>query len=70
MASEAGEVFTKWLNTKLRELNTDESVFSAYIIGILEGDDPIEEKTTALEEILSEIIVSKIWTSCIHTIYT
>lgn len=58
MASEAGEIFTKWLNIKLRELNTDESVFSAYIIAILEGDEPNDEKTTALEEILSEIVVS------------
>lgn len=48
--------FTKWLNEKLRELNTDENVFGTYITGILEDDDPIEEKKDALEGILGEII--------------
>lgn len=51
--------FESWLNLLLRELNTDETVFCSYITGILEGDEPIEEKSEALEGILSEIIVSK-----------
>lgn len=54
-----GENFLKWLNSKLRELKTDENVYGSYIIGILEGDESIEEKKEALEEILSQIIVSK-----------
>lgn len=54
-----GESFVKWLNSKLRELKTDENVYGSYIIGILDGDESIEEKKEALEEILSQIIVSK-----------
>ena len=53
-----GENFLKWLNNKLRELKTDENVYGSYIIGILDGDEPIDEKKEALEEILSQIIVS------------
>lgn len=55
----ASDVFSIWLTDKLKELQTDENVFSAYIIGILEGDESNEEKSEALEEILSEIIVSQ-----------
>ena len=51
--------FNSWLNRKLKEFNTDESVFGSYITSILEGDESTEEKTEALEGILSEIIVSK-----------
>jgi len=51
-----GESFLKWLNIKLRELKTDENVYGSYMIGILEGDEPIEEKREALEEILSQIV--------------
>lgn len=50
--------FESWLSLKLKELNIDESVFSGYIIGILEGDETVEEKTEALEGILVEITVS------------
>ncbi|ALC39038.1 CG9586 [Drosophila busckii] len=47
--------FKAWLNDQLKLLNTDESVFGAYIIGILEGEDETqEEKIEALEGILSE----------------
>lgn len=52
------EQFTVWLNTKLREFNTDESVFGSYITGILDGEESNEEKTEALEGILAEIIES------------
>lgn len=56
----ASTEFSKWLNQKLRELNTDETVFGAYIIGILEDDDSLDEKKEALEGILGEILVSDI----------
>ncbi|XP_053693013.1 coiled-coil domain-containing protein 43 isoform X2 [Sabethes cyaneus] len=66
--------FNAWLNGKLREFNTDESVFGSYITGILEGDESGEEKTEALEGILAEIIESDLnnfikeildkWKSC------
>ncbi|XP_022902240.1 coiled-coil domain-containing protein 43 [Onthophagus taurus] len=48
--------FIDWLGNKLKDLNTDESVFGSYITGILDCDDSIEEKTEALQGILSEII--------------
>lgn len=51
--------FESWLTLKLQELNTDENVFGSYIKGILEGEETVEEKTEALEGILSEIMVSK-----------
>ncbi|KAI8115206.1 hypothetical protein FF38_01676 [Lucilia cuprina] len=52
--------FATWLNLKLQELNTDESVFGSYILGILEGDETYEEKHEALEGILSEILSDNI----------
>ncbi len=59
--------FLKWLNVKLRELKTDENVYASYIIGILEGDESIDEKKEALEEILSQIIVSvMLWVLWLH----
>lgn len=58
MASTGDKSFESWLNKKLRELNTDESVFCSYITGILDGDESEEEKIDSLEGILSEIIVS------------
>lgn len=54
------EGFSKWLNGKLKEFNTDESVFGSYINGILEGDETVDEKREALEGILSEIIENDI----------
>lgn len=50
--------FATWLNHKLKELNTDESVFGSYILGILEGDETYDDKHEALEGILSEILVN------------
>nr|NP_001260279.1 uncharacterized protein Dmel_CG9586, isoform C [Drosophila melanogaster]AGB92815.1 uncharacterized protein Dmel_CG9586, isoform C [Drosophila melanogaster] len=50
----ATDDFQSWLNEQLRKLNTDENVFGSYIIGILEGDETTDEKTEALEGILSE----------------
>lgn len=51
------DTFKKWLTNKLKSLNTDESVFGSYILGILEGDESKDEKHEALEGILSAIIV-------------
>ncbi|XP_023161538.1 coiled-coil domain-containing protein 43 [Drosophila hydei] len=53
--------FKTWLNEQLRQLNTDESVFGAYIIGILEGEEETQdEKIEALEGILSGTEASNI----------
>lgn len=49
--------FDSWLSKKLQALNTDEGVFASYIKGILEGDETEDEKTEALESILSGITV-------------
>lgn len=48
--------FSAWLDKKLQELKTDETVFGSYITGILDSDDSPEEKTEALHSILEEII--------------
>lgn len=50
--------FDSWLNVKLNALNIDEGIYGSYIKGILEGDDSVEDKTEAIEGILSEITVS------------
>lgn len=63
----AVDEFSLWLGNKLQALNTDESVFGSYITGILDGDETLEDKINALEEILSEIVVSmKILQYCIY----
>ena len=49
--------FEAWLNTKLQELKTDETVFGPYIISILEGDEETEEeKREGLTGILSDCL--------------
>lgn len=53
----AVDEFGLWLGKKLRDLDIDECVFGSYISGILDGDESEEEKTDALEGILSEILV-------------
>lgn len=53
----SSEDFDSWLSSKLKFLNTDEGVFGSYISGILTGDETLEEKTEALEGILTEISV-------------
>lgn len=58
MADSTSE-FDSWLNVKLNALNIDEGIYGSYIKGILEGDDSVEDKTEAIEGILSEITVSK-----------
>ena len=59
----AANSFDAWLSEKLQALNTDESVFGTYIKGILESDEPEDEKTEALEGILAGVTVSAIETS-------
>ncbi|KAB0798621.1 hypothetical protein PPYR_09614 [Photinus pyralis] len=54
----AVDEFGLWLGKKLRDLDIDECVFGSYISGILDGDESEEEKTDALEGILSEILVT------------
>lgn len=54
----AANSFDAWLSKKLQALNTDEGVFGTYIKGILESDEPEDEKTEALESILAGITVS------------
>ncbi|KAL0274025.1 UNVERIFIED_CONTAM: hypothetical protein PYX00_006560 [Menopon gallinae] len=56
--------FDIWLNNKLLEFNTDEGVFGSYIKGILEGEESLDDKTQALEEILSEITENNITKIC------
>ncbi|XP_019868053.2 coiled-coil domain-containing protein 43 [Aethina tumida] len=56
MAGASHEKFSRWLDQKLRDLNTDESVFGSYITGILDGDEADDEKREALEGILAEIL--------------
>ncbi|XP_059617003.1 coiled-coil domain-containing protein 43 isoform X1 [Phlebotomus argentipes] len=52
------EDFEMWLKRKLRQINTDESIYGPYIVGILDGDgeEQVEEKISAIEELLSGII--------------
>ncbi|XP_056638628.1 coiled-coil domain-containing protein 43 isoform X2 [Diorhabda sublineata] len=50
------EDFSNWLREKLKELNTDETVFGSYIQGILDSDDTAEEKSDAVRGILTEIL--------------
>ncbi|KAK4879024.1 hypothetical protein RN001_007170 [Aquatica leii] len=47
--------FSSWLDKKLKDLNIDECVFGTYITGILDGDESQEEKSDALDGLLSEI---------------
>lgn len=50
--------FPQWLNSKLQQLNADETVFGSYIQGILDSDETSEEKNEALQGILSEFVES------------
>ncbi|XP_046401454.1 coiled-coil domain-containing protein 43 isoform X2 [Ischnura elegans] len=62
--ADSEEDFECWLNSKLRALNTDEGVFGTYIKGILEGEETLDDKTEALEGILSEITEEDIPKHC------
>ncbi|XP_064480264.1 coiled-coil domain-containing protein 43-like [Ornithodoros turicata] len=54
MAAFCGD-FELWLSDKLRALNIDPDVFGSYITGILEGNETEEEKSEALQGILTEV---------------
>ncbi|CAN7998820.1 unnamed protein product [Ixodes hexagonus] len=54
MAALCGD-FELWLADKLRTLNIDPDVFGSYITGILEGTETEEEKSEALQGILTEV---------------
>ena len=58
--------FGSWLDKKLKDLDIDENVFGSYITGILDGDETHEEKTDALEGILSEILTNDISQICVE----
>ncbi|XP_065284267.1 coiled-coil domain-containing protein 43-like [Dermacentor albipictus] len=47
--------FELWLTDKLRALNIDPDVFGSYITGILEGNETEDEKSEALQGILTEV---------------
>ncbi|CAG7721309.1 unnamed protein product [Allacma fusca] len=49
------EDFDTWLNDRLRDLKTDETVFGPYIKSILEGDEDFEERIEALDGLLVEL---------------
>lgn len=49
--------FDDWLCAKLKDLNTDQDVYSTYIKSILEGDESNDDKLEALEGVLVEIEV-------------
>ena len=56
-----GDEFDPWLCERLRELQTDETVFAPYIRSILEGEDEDEEeKIEALDGLLAELQVKLI----------
>ncbi|KAH6935239.1 hypothetical protein HPB50_004808 [Hyalomma asiaticum] len=54
MAAVYGD-FELWLADKLRALNIDPDVFGSYITGILEGNETEDEKSEALQGILTEV---------------
>ncbi|XP_037958498.1 coiled-coil domain-containing protein 43-like [Teleopsis dalmanni] len=49
-------IFKKWLLERLREWQTDESIFGNYILGVLESDETHEEKTDALQDLLGAVV--------------
>ncbi|XP_067825144.1 coiled-coil domain-containing protein 43 [Heptranchias perlo] len=55
MAAPSGEVaaFGEWLSKRLEELEIDEDVYGSYINGILREEENEEEKSEALQSILS-----------------
>ncbi|KAM9457211.1 coiled-coil domain-containing protein 43 [Clarias gariepinus] len=53
--SSAGE-FEKWLNERLDGLGADREVYGAYILGVLQEEESDEEKSDALNGILSAFV--------------
>lgn len=58
------EEFREWLSNKLLSLESDDSVITDYIYGILTGDESQPEKEEALEAILSGIMESGVEDFC------
>lgn len=52
----AGE-FEKWLDERLESLGADREVYGAYILGVLQEEESDEEKSDALNGILSAFVV-------------
>ncbi|KAK2829656.1 hypothetical protein Q7C36_017646 [Tachysurus vachellii] len=70
----AGE-FKKWLNERLDGLGADREVYGVYILGVLQEEESDEEKSDALNGILSAFVdedaleevcqqILKQWTDC------
>jgi len=51
--------FESWLTEKLTNLGTDASVFSPYIVGILESEETQEEKEEGIDALLSDILTDE-----------
>jgi len=51
--------FESWLTEKLTALGTDASVFSPYIVGILESEETQEEQEEGIDSILSDILTEE-----------
>lgn len=48
--------FAVWLNSRLKEVNVDESVFGEYILSILSEDDDLESKKTSMTDLLQDLL--------------
>lgn len=62
----AGE-FEKWLNERLDSLGADREVYGSYILGVLHEEESDEEKSDALNDILSAFVVGTRRASCAPT---
>lgn len=52
--AKVGDGFSPWLSSKLKALNVDENIFLSYILSILEGDEPRDEKLDALKSVFCD----------------
>ncbi|XP_063974467.1 coiled-coil domain-containing protein 43 [Diachasmimorpha longicaudata] len=53
--ADTSDTFSSWLTDKLKSLNTDEIVYGNYIRAILDGNETEDEKSEALEGVISGI---------------
>lgn len=51
-----GSSFNVWLNSRLKELSVDESVFGDYISSIVDDDCDLETKKTSLTDLLQDLL--------------
>lgn len=49
--------FNSWLNSRLKELQVDESVFGGYIESIVESDDDLESKKNSISDLCTDLMV-------------